>query len=376
MKVVWLTALAVVLAWAAPSKHNPANLLKSGQALANPSELPSARSVTSSVYRAQAGQWQFNLHSYLTWYQGKFWAIWSSGKVNEDSGQQRIDYATSPDGHHWSTAGVLVNSLPSPALWIARGVFIQHGYLYALAAYSDGHRRTGNRRESWHNLKLVRFRWDGASWQKLGTYLNNCMNNFPPRRFEGHLFMTCRDSYAVMHTAVSDTLSGTHWTVTRLPGKPPADRMSEPSWYIDPQGTGHLTFRDARRSKYLFQSISHDGGRTWSAPVCTNYPDATSKNFSGRLSNGWYYLINNPNQKARDPLAISFSRDGWSFVHPLALRKDAPKLRYPGKHKGGKGSFQYPHAIEHGGSLWVIYSTNKEDIDISEYKLRDFNLPQ
>ncbi|MEO6965201.1 MAG: exo-alpha-sialidase [Acidobacteriaceae bacterium] len=375
MKIVCLMILAAVIG-AVHSDRNSVNLLQNRQSLIAPMQLPLASSVTSPVYRAQAGQWQFNLHSYIAWYKGKFWAIWSSGKVNEDNGQQRIDYATSSDGHHWSAAGVLVDSLPIPALWIARGIFTQNGHLYAFAASSDGSRKNGMRSEAWHNLRLVRFEWYGSSWHKLGTYLDNCMNNFPPRPFGGHLFMTCRDSYGVMHTAVSSSLDGLHWTVTKLPGKPPVDDMSEPSWYIDPQGTGHLIFRDAGGSKYLYQSISHDQGRTWSTPTRTNYPDATSKNFSGRLSNGWYYLINNPNQKARDPLAISFSRDGWSFSHPIALRKGAPPLRYSGKHKGGHGSFQYPQAMEHRGSLWAIYSTNKEDIEISEYKLSDFNLPK
>ena len=352
-------------------------LLDDGRAFASPAELPLAPSVTSSVEHAEAGRWQFNLHSYIAWYQGKFWAMWSAGKVDEDSGQQRIHYATSPDGHHWSAAGVLADDPDGagPALWIARGIFTQDGHLYALAAYNEGPRQDGERHESWHNLKLVRFEWEGKSWRTIGTYADNCMNNFPPHAFGSHLVMTCRDSYAVMHTAVSSNLTGMDWSISKLPGEPPDDRMSEPSWYIDPQGIGHLIFRDGRGSKYLYHSLSRDEGKTWSPPVRTNYPDATSKNLSGRLSNGWYYLINNPNQKKRDPLAISFSRDGWSFSHPMALRKNAPERRFPGRSKGSE-SFQYPHAIEHGGSLWVIYSTNKEDIEISEYKLSDFKLPE
>jgi hypothetical protein len=363
---------------AAQSGHDPARLLADPQALVTPADLKLVKNVTGTVYLAQAGQWQFNLHSYIAWYEGKFWAIWSTGRVNEDSGQQRIDYATSVDGHHWSHERVLVDDpdgAEGPALWIARGVFTQSGHLYALAAYSGGTWQVGDRRESWHDLKLVRFEWDGHSWRKVGTLLDDCMNNFPPRAFGDHLFMTCRDSFAVMHTAVSKDLSAAHWSVLKVAGEAPDDRMSEPSWYVDPQGTGHLIFRDARGSKYLYHSISRDQGKTWTAPVRTDYPDATSKNFSGRLSNGWYFLINNPNQKRRDPLAISFSRDGWTFSRPMALRKDAPALRFAGKHKGS-GSFQYPHAIEHGGSLWVIYSTNKEDIQISEYRLSDFHLPK
>jgi hypothetical protein len=372
MKPALLLLLAVMAAAAQTA------LLDIPATMEAPAELRLAPTRTSEVYRAAAGQWQFNLHSYIAWYNGKFWAMWSAGKVDEDSGQQRIHYATSSDGHKWSAPAVLVDDPdgPSgPALWIARGIFAQDGRLYALAAYGEGPRQVGDRRESWHNLRLVRFEWDGRAWLNRGTYVDNCMNNFPPRPFGDRLVMTCRDSFAVMHTAVSKDAAGNGWTVTKLPGEPPADRMSEPSWYVDPEGIGHMIFRDARGSKYLYQSLSRDQGRSWSAPVRTAYPDATSKNLTGRLSNGWYYLINNPDPKRRDPLAISFSRDGWSFSRPMALRKGAPALRFPGKSKGS-GSFQYPHAIEHGGSLWVIYSTNKEDIEISEYKIHDFHLPK
>jgi predicted neuraminidase len=185
------------------------------------------------------------------------------------------------------------------------------------------------------------------------------------------LFMTCRDSFAQMFTAQAGPAEE-RWTVRKLPGEAPADRMSEPSWYVDPQGVAHLIFRDGRGSHFLYTSTSIDQGMTWSAPVRTNYPDATSKNIAGRLSNGWYYLINNPDPARRDPLAISFSRDGWSFTSPMALRKCAPSRRYDGRSKNI--GFQYPHVLERKGSLWVVYSTNKEDIEISECRLSSFPL--
>ena len=99
-----------------------------------------------------------------------------------------------------------------------------------------------------------------------------------------------------------------------------------------------------------------------------------SKNCSGRLSDGRFYLINNPKTTGpdtRDPLAISFSADGWTFSAPLALRTGAPTRRYAGNAKPMR-SFQYAHAIEHAGRLWVIYSTNKEDIEVSSFRLEDF----
>jgi hypothetical protein len=40
--------------------------------------------------------------------------MWSAGRVDEDSGQQRIHYATSDDGYHWSRASVLVDDPDGP----------------------------------------------------------------------------------------------------------------------------------------------------------------------------------------------------------------------------------------------------------------------
>jgi predicted neuraminidase len=163
------------------------------------------------------------------------------------------------------------------------------------------------------------------------------------------------------------------WARTPIAKEPPFNKMDEPTYYATGNGEVHMIVRDNTRSGFLLRALSTDNGRTWSRPVRTNYPDATSKNFPGRLSNGWYYLINNPNPKGRDPLAISFSRDGWAFEKPHVIRRGAPEQRHAGRAKRS-GTLQYPHAVEHGGSLWVIYSTNKEDIEIAEVKLGGLGL--
>jgi len=58
-------------------------LLSDPDAFANIDSLPLIPSKTSTVYRAKEGEWQYNLHSYLYRYDNKFWAMWSSGPVNE-----------------------------------------------------------------------------------------------------------------------------------------------------------------------------------------------------------------------------------------------------------------------------------------------------
>ncbi len=350
--------------------HDASALLADPQLLAAPKQLPVAKGRTSVVYRAREGEYQFNLHSYITRFENQFWAIWSSGLKDEDSNGQVIRYATSADGHRWTEGKVLAadpDGMEGPGRYIARGIFTVNGKLTALAAHVEGIREAGDV-PGWPKLRLMRLEWDGAGWKNAGLFLDNCMNNYPPRKVGADWFMTCRDSLRKMYFARSTDMANGNWRITPMPLEGPKDNLSEPSEYTGADGVAHLIFRDQGRSGKLRHAVSRDGGVSWSAAVLTNYPDATSKNFSGRLSNGWYYLINNPDPKSRDPLAISFSRDGWTFSAPKILRTNAGPQRYRGKAKGA-GSIQYPHAMEHGGSLWVIYSTNKEDIEISEYPI-------
>jgi hypothetical protein len=93
-----------------------------------------------------------------------------------------------------------------------------------------------------------------------------------------------------------------------------------------------------------------DNGRTWSKPVRTNFPDATSK-FSGvRLPDGRYVLVSNANPKKRDPLTLAVSRDGIVF-------------NAMGYLVGGR-IVDYPHVIEHKGALYVAFATAKQTVEV------------
>lgn len=350
-------------------------LLEDAGALADPMSLTEAEGQTSTVFRGVENESGFNLHSYLAYHDGLFWAMWSSSQVGEEDPDQCVRYATSTDGHTWSEARILAedpDGPDQPARWIARGLFLENGKLTALAAYIES-ADYGKRGEGvvWQNLRLMHFEWDGEAWRDAGVYADNCMSNFPPAMLGGRLAMVCRDDRMNVDLALQE--GEDEWKRTPLAADPPFHRMDEPTWYQAGDGTVHMIVRDNNRSRRLIRVISNEDGARWEKPVLTNYPDATSKNYTGKLSNGWYFLINNPNPEQRDPLAISFSSDGWVFERPLALRKNAPPRRFEGRAKPS-GSFQYPHAIEQGGSLWVIYSTNKEDIEISEFRISAFGL--
>lgn len=372
-----LVLSAAILVCAAQGR-DPAVLANESIAANNPFAFPAAQGKHSVVFRGVEGKSGFNLHSYLAHHDGRFWAMWSSAAVHEEDPDQQVVYSTSRDGHSWSAPKVLArdpDGPAGPARWIARGLFLHDGRLTALAAYQES-ADYGKRGKDvvWKNLRLVYFQWEGGRWKEKGVFADNCMNNFPPERLGGSLAMVCRDHNMEVSMALLEDAHRRSWKRTPLAAAPPFHLMDEPTWYLDPEGLVHMIVRDNNRSRKLIRALSRDGGVTWSAPVLTNYPDATSKNFTGRLSNGWYYLINNPNPEKRDPLSISFSRDGWVFTHPLNLRQGGAERRFAGRAKPS-GSFQYPHAIEHAGSLWVIYATNKEDIEISEFPVARLTPP-
>jgi hypothetical protein len=350
--------------------QNPERLLRDDAALASPAELPLAQGRTSTVFSGEKGKSQFNLHSYLAHFDGRFFAMWSSAAGQEEDPDQQILFSTSRDGHAWSAARTLApdpDGPQGPKRWIARGLFVRDKRLFALGARvaSADYKQRG-KAVVWRDLALIWFEWTGSAWTEKGVFAPNCMNNFPPELLGGRLFMPCRDSNMDLFSAFADPAKPTVWSYERLAAPAPFEKLDEPSWFIGADGVAHLVIRDNNRSRRLIHMFSRDQGRTWSSAVQTNYPDATSKNYIGRLSTGAYYLINNPNPNARDPLAISFSKDGWAFAQPAAIRKDAPGPRF----KQGKGTLQYPHAIEHNGSLWAIYSTNKEDIQVTELPIQ------
>lgn len=64
----------------------------------------------------------------------------------------------------------------------------------------------------------------------------------------------------------------------------------------------------------------------------------------------------------RSLLAISLSRDGLNFDCVDVLKFVAPPKRFEGRAKSV--GYQYPHSVVVGDALRVMYSIDKEDIEV------------
>ena len=163
-------------------------------------------------------------------------------------------------------------------------------------------------------------------------------------------------------------------------GEPvPAWQLADGTWvrmYRDGGSRFSKTLKEdeASKARRNYVSFSYDDGKTWTRPTRTRFPDACARTYAGKLPDGQVYVLNNvlplsTKKGGRALLAISLSRDGLNFDRMAVLRFLPPPQRFQGRAKSI--GYAYPHSVVIGDSLWVLYSVNKEDIEIARIPLSE-----
>jgi hypothetical protein len=333
-------------------------------------KLPVLHAVVSDV-NAVSG---VNQHNYLIHHDGLFWAMWSDGPEREDRGGQVVKYSCSPDGIHWDEPKMLTpypkGTTPDSPFYdtkngegwryISRGFWKRDGELYALAGLDEAGPVFGP------GLELHAFKWCGQDqgWLDAGVLLDNAINNFAPQRLPSGEWGMSRRRHDYKKSgaefAVGGVESMTDWTFFPVTVTDSPLKAEEPVWWMLPDGNGLVAlFRDNSKGGYLYRSFSEDSGRTWTAPVQTDFPDATSKVFGMRLSDGRYALVSNPKPNRRDVMTVALSDDGVVFDRMVWL--------VGGRH------IDYPHMIEHEGCLYIAHSGAKRSVEVERVSLKDFD---
>ncbi|MBS14614.1 MAG: hypothetical protein CME19_23875 [Gemmatimonadetes bacterium] len=319
------------------------------------------------------GGTRVNQHNYLVYFGGRFWAMWSDGRgeprkppeehrdnvPGHDLEGQHVSFATSEDGITWGTTQDLAGEPETGYGWIARGFWVRDGKLLALVA-----RFVGPQSYIGLGLQLHAFKLQETStptWQHLGVAFDDAMNNFAPKRLPGGPWMmTRRDHVGDIYFLFGGEKRFDQWESVSLQEREAGELFGEePYWWSLPDGRLAALFRDNNRSGYLFRAFSDDNGRTWSARVRTNFPDARSKFFGLELSDGRYVLVCNANPRKRDPLTIAVSDDGILFTKLGCL--------VGGRH------VDYPHAIEQDGQLYVAFASAKQTVEVLRVPLSELD---
>jgi hypothetical protein len=311
-------------------------------------------------------EWQLQLHNYLLHHDGKFWCMWSCGPKVEDLPTQYVRYATSTDGLKWEAPKSLSGPPAEGRAYIARGFWLRDGELLGLAASYKGKGAFGVDKD----LKLVAFVYDksGDTWREKGIVFENAINNFTPQKLStGDWMTTRRDARFNVTMLIGGVKALNDWRVVPVVDRMVAIRTSkfspdEPVWWDLTDGTLIGAIRDNGGSQRLFRTVSKDHGETWSFPEKTNYPNATSKLFTLLTSRGYRVLVSNANPAiGRREMHLGISDDGVTFTRLARLDIPSPKAT----------TFQYPHVIEHEGSLFIAFSNKKNITEVLKVSLDD-----
>jgi hypothetical protein len=317
-------------------------------------------------------------------------AVWSNSEVDEDERYQRVLHSVSEDRVHWSKPETLFEPTPSGGVWTAAGLYVYGDALNAYAGYYEYKPETakaGCYTLEHHNTGLfVRTTRNGADWSDLRDLGIPIVPNHGPQRVaSGRLII----SGNIVFPYTDDPGGQTGWKPVGLPPFP------WQNWYDDSEGfwkhykeinwdqwlcegsfyqldNGKLCMLLRSNQKRLFLSESTDSGETWSKPIPTDFTDCGTKFHCGRLPDGRFYVVGNPDPASnRCPLVVTLSKDGEVFNREFVIDGAYRSLRNPGRWKGG--IYGYPHTLIDSGRMYVVCSVNKEGVFVYDFSLDSFN---
>lgn len=352
-------------------------------------------SVRGAVYNPIEG-WSYSHHAHITFYKGKFRAIWSNGRVNEDDLGQRVMLAESFDGETWENIRpILTPEMLGDAKKVvtAAGFHIYNDTLYAYygaynyACKSLQNENTRPAADGYHENTDLGYisTEDCLAWSKPKSLGISIIPNHGPQKtksgrliISGNIMFPYTDNpngiedYKVTgiykdafgkEKPVDDSESIHH--VTEFNGWQ-ARLICEGAFYQTDDETLHMMLRS--NSRCLWHSESKDDGTTWSEPQATDYSDDGSKFHFGRLPDGRFYGVSNAKiRSGRCPLDIYISEDGENFNKHFIIRDEPYEMQMDGMYKGG--IYGYPHTLIHDGYMYVIYSKRKEAIEVTKFSI-------
>ena len=362
-----------------------------------------------------AGKWSYSHHAHITSFQGKLYAMWSSGRLHEDMFGQRVMMSRSENGIDWEKPVALFDTIlgeRSEGVLTAAGFYEHAGTLRAYAGYYERNIElaimcgtTGlyekikdklvlPQEGTSHTRTYVISTTDGEHWSPLQDTGLPMVPNLPPQRtasgrliFPGNYMFPYTDDPAGVTGWVKTGLFPASyapymidnaeytWTISDKTGYPWA---CEGSFFQTDDGVIHMLLSTDwvdDDTNFLCVSESADDGRTWSRPERTAFSDDCAKFFCGRLPDRRFFVISNPlthNRRLttgrRCPLVISLSDDGENFNKFYAVETEPVEMKYEGLCKGG--IYGYPHATIWKDRMYVIYSVNKEKVAVTSFDLK------
>lgn len=348
----------------------------------NVSTMGKLSSERSMIYPFDS-KYAFNHNPHIIFFKDKFIAMWTAGRTNEDDIGQSVHFSVSDDVKNWSVPRPLYQSrkgMYSETIAAAANFYISNNTLYAyysvLEIKPEYLRNNGTLRpESDTTAEMILWSknyyvstTDGINWSEPceAGACSSTQNVFKASNGREFMFIGASCRY-------NDTGSPIGWKITGADSQSAYNKgaglVCEACGYMTDDRILRMLVRTD--TGYLFYSESLDNGLSWSELYKTNFVVESSMCNAGRLPDGRYYIIANSEVKGswdRIPLYIYVSEDGYNFNKRYIIRDETDyKLQQSGIAKGG--SYAYPTTLVKDGYMYIIYSKQKEIIEISKFDL-------
>lgn len=358
--------------------------------------------VETAIISDYSSRYAFKHHPSLVYFKGTWYAGFSRGAKDEDAPGQRMMYATSTDFVNWSSAKTIVqpasasmgttNLLPGLSDLNAMGAvttqiignFSVVGdtlcFYYSVTEFerssfdADGNFLGMQDAKYQINRQYAIYSEDGTTWSDpvLVTGLNR-YSTFAQSPYGTKKFYSI--SGFRIHYAATDDLDPrdkiTNSQMTseqivssraRCPGQ-----LTETSYYQSPDGVLHLMCRS--ESGYVWAATSMNEGLTWTEFYPTNMQSANTMFTHIMLPDGRIAWVGSPYYDVRWPLTLYVSEDGYNFDKAYILQDEKYEMQQDGWAKGGY--FAYPQLVIEGDYLYIMYTKQKEVVEICRVKLTD-----
>lgn len=132
----------------------------------------------------------------------------------------------------------------------------------------------------------------------------------------------------------------------------------QPTILIYPDGRLQMLCR-TRGRRYITETWSSDGGRTWTQIAFTSLPNPNAGADGVTLHDGRQLLVYNHTPRGRTPLNVALSRDGKDWDMVLTLENQPGEYSYPAVIQGADGRVHITYTYLRRGIKHVVVDPAK-----------------
>lgn len=333
-------------------------------------EIQTVPGVHYTLVQAQTPEYRFLHEPRLAVHEGALFVNFSNAPKSESEPAQVMRGRTSRDGGaSWSETAVIAGGLSDGERYETAPLLSTGGRLYAFL----GRYRLGGR--SSHGMEVHRYDASTQRFAKLSEAgLTPHFIPFvqPQKLANGNWIIGGHaDEVTTAAVAISDGADLTRWRVVRI-RTPAGSFYPETALLIAGRHVTAVT-RNDKSDRRALVAVSHDFGETFSAAAPADFPMSDGKPFAGTLSTGERYLIfngypdrNRDGTRNRSDLLIAVTKPGeatplrkaWRIISDLPPEAKAVSPNEAARPE--QQAWAYPEAVEHDGTLYVVFSHNKK----------------